>query len=42
MMPLDESYVTSAAPTINIIPAVVNAEPGFKQAMELPVVIPVI
>jgi 2,4-diaminopentanoate dehydrogenase len=42
MMPLDESYVTSAAPTVNIIPSVVNAEPGFKQAMELPVVKPII
>ncbi|MDV3429673.1 MAG: hypothetical protein LIR50_22195 [Bacillota bacterium] len=41
MMPLDESYVTSAAPTVNIIPSVVNAEPGFKQALELPVVKPI-
>jgi hypothetical protein len=42
MMPLDESYVTSAAPTINIIPSVVNAAPGFKHALELPVVKPII
>jgi hypothetical protein len=41
MMPLDESYVTSAAPTVNIIPAVVEAEPGFRQAMDLPVVVPI-
>ncbi|MFB6466765.1 hypothetical protein ACE38V_08045 [Cytobacillus sp. Hz8] len=41
MMPLDESYVTSAAPTVNIIPSVVNAAPGFKQAMELAVVRPI-
>ncbi|MCP5454913.1 MAG: hypothetical protein H7A30_01380 [Thermotogae bacterium] len=41
MMPLDESYVTSAAPTVNIIPAVVNAQPGYRQAMDLPVVIPI-
>ncbi len=41
MMPLDESYVTSAAPTINIIPAVVEAEPGFRQAMDLPVAVPI-
>lgn len=42
MMPLDESYVTSAAPTINIIPAVVEAEPGFKQAMDLKVAVPIL
>ena len=41
MMPLDESYVTSAAPTVNIIPTVVDAEPGFKHALELPVVKPI-
>jgi 4-hydroxy-tetrahydrodipicolinate reductase len=41
MMPLDESYVTSAAPTVNIIPAVVEAQPGFRQAMDLPVVVPI-
>ena len=41
MMPLDESYVTSAAPTVNIIPAVVEAEPGFRQAMDLPVAVPI-
>jgi hypothetical protein len=41
MMPLDESYVTSAAPTINVIPAVVEAAPGFRQAMDLPVVVPI-
>ncbi len=41
MMPLDESYVTSAAPTVNVIPAVVEAVPGFIQALDLPVVIPI-
>lgn len=41
MMPLDESYVTSAAPTVNVIPAVVEAKPGFCQAMDLPVVVPI-
>lgn len=41
MMPLDESYVTSAAPTVNIIPAVVETTPGFRQAMDLPVVVPI-
>jgi hypothetical protein len=42
MMPLDESYVTSAAPTINIIPAVVEAAPGYCQAMDLPVTVPIL
>jgi hypothetical protein len=41
MMPLDESYVTSTAPTINIIPAVVEAAPGYRQAMDLPVAVPI-
>ncbi len=41
LMPLDESYVTSTAPTINVIPAVVAAEPGFRQAMDLQVVVPI-
>jgi len=38
MMPLDESYVTSAAPTVNVIPMVVGAEPGFTHPMDLKVV----
>lgn len=42
LMPLDESYVTSAAPTVNIIPATVEARPGFVQAMDLPVVVPIL
>lgn len=41
LMPLDESYVTSTAPTINVIPAVVAAEPGYRQAMDLQVVVPI-
>jgi hypothetical protein len=42
LMPLDESYVTSAAPTVNAIPAVVEARPGYVQAMDLPVVVPIV
>lgn len=38
MMPLDDSYVTSAAPSVNIIPTVVEAAPGFQHALDLPVV----
>lgn len=41
MMPLDESYVTSAAPTVNAIPAVVEAQPGYRQALEMPVIVPI-
>ena len=40
MMPNDEPFATSAAPTVNIIPAVVEAAPGYKQPMELRVVVP--
>lgn len=42
LMPLDESYVTSAAPTVNVIHSVVAAEPGYRQAMDLPVVVPIV
>lgn len=41
LMPLDESYVTSAAPTVNIIPSLVEAAAGYRQAMDLPVVVPI-
>jgi hypothetical protein len=41
LMPLDESYATSTAPTVFAIPAVVGAAPGWKQAMDLPVIVPV-
>lgn len=41
LMPLDEGYVTSAAPTVNVIHSVVAAEPGYRQAMDLPVVVPI-
>ena len=40
MMPLDDSYVTSAAPSVNVIPMVVEAAPGFRHALDLPVVTP--
>lgn len=44
IMPLDMkvSFVTSAAPTINAIPCVVEAAPGWKQAMELRTIIPIL
>lgn len=40
MMPLDESYVTSAAPSVNVIPMVVDGKSGFLQALDLKVVTP--
>ncbi|APX71228.1 hypothetical protein M5C72_10705 [Companilactobacillus allii] len=40
MMPLDESYVTSAAPSVNVIPMVVDGDSGFLQALDLKVVTP--
>lgn len=41
MMPFDNGYVTSVAPTVNVIPQVVAAAPGYRQAMDLPVVVPI-
>lgn len=41
MMPLVESYVTSAAPTVNAIPQVVNGPDGYLQALDLPAIVPV-
>ncbi|MCH4010113.1 hypothetical protein [Companilactobacillus sp.] len=41
LMPLDESYVTSAAPSVNVIPQVVEGESGFLQALDLKVVTPI-
>ncbi|AKP67082.1 hypothetical protein [Companilactobacillus ginsenosidimutans] len=40
LMPLDESYVTSAAPSVNVIPQVVEGAKGFLQALDLKVVTP--
>lgn len=42
MMPLDESYVTSAAPSVNVIPMVVDGTSGFLQALDLKVVTPLL
>lgn len=42
MMPLDESYVTSAAPTVNAIPQVVTGPAGYLQALDLPAIVPVV
>ena len=33
-----EPFSTSAAPSVNLIPQIVEAEPGFKNALEIPLV----
>lgn len=42
LMTLEQSYETSAAPTVNAIPQVVAAPPGFVNALDLPVVTPIL
>ena len=34
---LPDVFLTSAAPSINLIPQLVKAEPGFTNALDLPV-----
>jgi len=41
MPPYDQSFETSVAPTIHIIPGVVAAQPGLKYALDLPVMNPI-
>ncbi|WP_203624191.1 MULTISPECIES: hypothetical protein [unclassified Lacticaseibacillus] len=41
LMPLDESFVTSTAPSINAIPQVVSAKAGVVYALDLPTIVPV-
>ncbi|WP_347488565.1 hypothetical protein ABDB91_15310 [Desulfoscipio sp. XC116] len=38
MSPFDQSFETSVAPTIHIIPRVIAAEPGLKYPLDLPVI----
>lgn len=42
MIPQGEGYVTSTAPTISAIPSVVEAAPGWQQALDLRTIIPVL
>lgn len=42
MIPQGEGYVTSTAPTVNAIPSVVEAAPGWQQALGLRTIIPVL
>ncbi|WP_320127647.1 hypothetical protein [uncultured Sphaerochaeta sp.] len=41
MIPQGEGYVTSTAPTISAIPSVVEAAPGWQQALDLRTIVPV-
>ena len=41
MPPFEQSFETSVVPTINVIPRVVAAEPGYQSALDLPVINPV-
>ncbi|HJA47170.1 MAG TPA: hypothetical protein H9792_05305 [Candidatus Limosilactobacillus excrementigallinarum] len=40
MIPLDESYVTSAAPAVDAIPQVVEAAPGYQHLLDQPTMLP--
>jgi hypothetical protein len=41
MPPFEQSFETSVAPTIHVIPGVVAAEPGLRYALDLPVINPI-
>lgn len=41
MPPFEQSFETSVAPTIHVIPRVVAAEPGYRSALDLPVINPI-
>ncbi|CAM2735202.1 hypothetical protein [Erysipelothrix tonsillarum] len=41
MIPNDEPFSSSTAPSVNLIPMVVNAEPGFLKALDLPATKPI-
>lgn len=40
MIPLKESYVTSAAPSVNVIPQCVEAKPGYQHVLDQPTMLP--
>lgn len=42
MIPLDESYVTSAAPSVDVIPQCVNAHPGYQHVLDQPTMLPLV
>lgn len=40
MIPLEESYVTSAAPSVNVIPQCVEGKPGYIHVLDQPTMLP--
>lgn len=42
MIPLEESYVTSAAPSVDVIPQCVNAQPGYQHVLDQPTMLPLV
>lgn len=42
MIPLDKSYVTSAAPSVDVIPQCVNAQPGYQHVLDQPTMLPLV
>lgn len=40
MIPLEESYVTSAAPSVDVIPQCVEAQPGYQHVLDQPTLMP--
>ena len=36
IIPDEDPFLTSAAPSVNLIPSIVDAEPGFKNALDIP------
>ena len=42
MIPLDKSYVTSAAPSVDVIPQCVNAQRGYQQVLDQPTMLPLV
>ncbi|HWQ75810.1 MAG TPA: hypothetical protein VN441_10875 [Syntrophomonas sp.] len=41
LITLEQSYETSTAPSVNAVPNVVEAEPGYKNGLDLRVVVPI-
>lgn len=36
IIPHEDPFLTSAAPSVNLIPSIVDAEPGYKNALDIP------
>lgn len=42
MIPLEESYVTSAAPSVDVIPQCVEAPAGYQHVLDQPTMLPLV